>query len=57
MKKGTKPNIQSRTVKPRGLARGVARHILEKKRALHNAIKSGNFANNWRVYATAKEVK
>jgi len=57
MKKGTKPNIPSKIISPRGLARSVARHRLEKKGALHNAIKSGHFANNWRVYANAKEVK
>lgn len=44
-------------VHTRSIDRSVARHILEKKRALHNAIKSGNFATNWRVYANAKEVK
>ena len=57
MKKGTKPNIPSKIISPRGLARSVARYRLEKKGALHNAIKSGHFANNWRVYANAKEVK
>ena len=43
-------------VHTRSIDRAVARHNLEKKGALHNAIKSGHFANNWRVYANAKEV-
>ena len=52
MKKGTKPNIPSKVVKPRFLARSVAKHNLGEN--LHRAIKSGHFATNWRTYATPK---
>lgn len=35
----------------RSINRSVAKHNLEKKGALHRAIKSGHFASNWRTYS------
>lgn len=52
MKQKRKPT----RVHTRKLDRGVAKHNLEKQGNLHNAIKSGHFAINWRRYANAKEV-
>ena len=51
-KQGTKPNIPSKRVTPRGIARSVAKHNLGDN--AHRAIKRGHFATNWRMYATPK---
>ena len=47
----TKKVWKPERVHTRSIDRCVAKHNLEKKNALHRAIKSGHFANNWRVYA------
>lgn len=46
----------STRVHTRKIDRGVARHNLEKQGNLHNAIKRGHFAINWRKYADAQNI-